>query len=77
MNGAPECQAEVDRTVRVEDLIEADHPLRAIKRMAGRVPAEVSRAFDAAVVPEKNNPPRGRGVVVRTCVVSRSRGAAA
>lgn len=54
------------RRFTVEDLIEAGHPRRAIKRMVGRALAEMSRAFDAAVVPEKNNPPRGRGVVVRT-----------
>ena len=48
MKGTPERQAAVYHTFDVEDLIEAGHPLRAIKRMVDRALAEMSRTFKAA-----------------------------
>jgi transposase len=48
MKGTPERQAAVYHTFNVEDLIEAGHPLRAIKRMVDRALADVSRTFKAA-----------------------------
>ena len=40
MKGTPDRQAAVYHTFDVEDLIEAGHPLRAIKRMVDRALAE-------------------------------------
>jgi transposase len=48
MKGKPERQAAVYHTFNVEDLIEAGHPLRPIKRMVDRSLAEMSRTFKAA-----------------------------
>jgi transposase len=48
MKGTPDRQAAVYHTFNVEDLIEAEHPLRAIKRMVDRALAEMSRTFKAA-----------------------------
>jgi transposase len=48
MKGTPERQAAVYHTFNVEDLIEAGHPLRAIKRMVDRALADMSRTFKAA-----------------------------
>ncbi|MCK6478496.1 MAG: hypothetical protein L6Q35_16885 [Phycisphaerales bacterium] len=48
MKGTPERQAAIYHTFNVEDLIEAEHPLRAIKRMVDRALAEMSRTFKAA-----------------------------
>ncbi len=48
MKGAPDRQAAVYHTFNVEDLIEAEHPLRAMKRMVDRALAEMSRTFKAA-----------------------------
>ncbi len=48
MKGTPERQAAIYHTFNVEDLIEAGHPLRPIKRMVGRALADMARAFKAA-----------------------------
>lgn len=48
MKGTPERQAAIYHTFNVEDLIEAGHPLRAIKRMVDRALADMSRTFKAA-----------------------------
>lgn len=48
MKGTPDRQAAVYHTFDVEDLIEAGHPLRPIKRMVDRALAEVARTFKAA-----------------------------
>ncbi len=48
MKGTPDRQAAVYHTFNVEDLIEAGHPLRAIKRMVDRALADMSRTFKAA-----------------------------
>lgn len=48
MKGTPDRQASVYHTFNVEDLIEAGHPLRAIKRMVDRALAGMSRTFKAA-----------------------------
>ena len=48
MKGTPDRQAAVYHTFNVEDLIEAEHPLRAIKRMVDRALAEMFRTFKAA-----------------------------
>jgi len=48
MKGTPERQATVYHTFNVEDLIEAEHPLRAIKRMVDRALSDMSRTFKAA-----------------------------
>ncbi|GMV25996.1 MAG: hypothetical protein AMXMBFR58_20270 [Phycisphaerae bacterium] len=47
MKGTPERQAAVYHTFNVEDLIEAGHPLRPIKRMVDLALAEMSRTFKA------------------------------
>ena len=48
MKGTPERQAAIDHTFNVEDLIEAGHPLRPIKRMVDRALSDMSRTFKAA-----------------------------
>ncbi|MFO0831255.1 MAG: hypothetical protein U0637_05350 [Phycisphaerales bacterium] len=48
MKGTPECQTAICHTFNVEDLIEAGHPLRQIKRMVGQALADMSRTFKAA-----------------------------
>jgi transposase len=48
MRGTPDRQPAVYHTFNVEDLIEAGHPLRAIKRMVDRALADMSRTFKAA-----------------------------
>lgn len=48
MKGTPERQAAVYHTFNVEDLIEAGHPLRPIKRMVDVALAGMSRTFKAA-----------------------------
>jgi transposase len=48
MKGTPERQSAIYHTFNVEDLIEAGHPLRPIKRMVDRALAGMSRAFKAA-----------------------------
>lgn len=48
MKGTPQRQAAIYHTFNVEDLIEAGHPLRAIKRMVDRALADMSRTFKAA-----------------------------
>ena len=48
MKGTPERQSAVYHTFNVEDLIEAGHPLRAIKRMVDRALSDMSRTFKAA-----------------------------
>lgn len=48
MKGTPERQAAIYHTFNVEDLIEAGHPLRPIKRMVDRALAGMSRTFQAA-----------------------------
>lgn len=48
MRGTPERQTPIFHTFNVEDLIEPDHPLRAIKRMVDRALANMSRVFNAA-----------------------------
>lgn len=48
MKGTPDRQAVVYHTFHVEDLIEAGHPLRPIKRMVDRALADLSRTFRAA-----------------------------
>lgn len=48
MRGTPDRQDAIYHTFNVEELIEAEHPLRAIKRMVDRALAGMSRAFKAA-----------------------------
>ena len=48
MKGTPERQAAIYHTFNVEDLIEAGHPLRPIKRMVDRALSDMSRTFKAA-----------------------------
>ena len=48
MKGTPERQAAIYHTFNVEDLIEAGHPLRPIKRMVDRALADMSRTFNSA-----------------------------
>lgn len=48
MRGTPDRQDAIYHTFNVEDLIEAGHPLRPIKRMVDRALAEMSRTFKAA-----------------------------
>lgn len=48
MKGIPERQAAIYHTFNVEDLIEAGHPLRPIKRMVDRALSDMSRTFKAA-----------------------------
>jgi len=48
MKGTPDRQPAVYHTFSVEDLIEAGHPLRAIKRMVDRALSDMSRTFKAA-----------------------------
>lgn len=48
MRGTPERQVPIFHTFNVEDLIEPDHPLRAIKRMVDRALFDMGRVFDAA-----------------------------
>ncbi|MBX3378426.1 MAG: IS5 family transposase, partial [Phycisphaeraceae bacterium] len=48
MRGTPERQSPIFHTFNVEDLIEPDHPLRAIKRMVDRALSDMSRTFNAA-----------------------------
>lgn len=48
MKGTPERQAAVYHTFNVEDLIEAGHPLRALKRMVDRALSDMARTFKAA-----------------------------
>jgi transposase len=48
MKGTPERQQAIYHTFNVEDLIEAGHPLRPIKRMVDRALADMSRTFRAA-----------------------------
>jgi transposase len=48
MRGTPQRQDAVYHTFHVEDLIEADHPLRAIKRMVDKALASMSATFRAA-----------------------------
>ncbi|MCL4211963.1 MAG: IS5 family transposase [Phycisphaeraceae bacterium] len=48
MRGTPERQVPIFHTFNVEDLIEPDHPLRAIKRMVDRALSDMSRTFNAA-----------------------------
>lgn len=48
MKGTPDRQPAVYHTFNVEDLIEAEHPLRPIKRMVDRALADMSSTFKAA-----------------------------
>lgn len=48
MKGTPDRQDAIYHTFNVEDLIEAGHPLRAIKRMVDRALSDMSRTFKAA-----------------------------
>lgn len=48
MRGRVDSQGDVFHTFNIEDLVPADHPLRAIKRRADRVLASMSRDFNAA-----------------------------
>lgn len=48
MKGTPERQSAIYHTFNVEDLIEAGHPLRPIKRMVDRALTDMSRTFRAA-----------------------------
>jgi transposase len=48
MKGTPERQAAMYHTFNVEDLIEAGHPLRPIRRMVDKALADMSRTFAAA-----------------------------
>lgn len=48
MKGTPGRQAAIYHTFNVEDMIEAEHPLRPIKRMVDGALAEMSRTFAAA-----------------------------
>lgn len=48
MKGTPDRQAAGYHTFNVEDLIEAGHPLRPIKRMVDAALAGLSRTFKAA-----------------------------
>jgi transposase len=48
MRGRVDKQGEVFHTFHVEDIIPADHPLRAIKRRADRILAGMSKDFNAA-----------------------------
>lgn len=48
MRGTPARQVPIFHTFNVEDLIEPDHPLRAIKRMVDRALSDMSRTFNAA-----------------------------
>ncbi len=48
MKGTPQRQAAIYHTFNVEDLIEAGHPLRPIKRMVDTALAAMSRTFKAA-----------------------------
>ncbi len=47
IRGTPERQAALYHTFNLEDLIEAGHPLRPIKRMVDRALGDMSRAFKA------------------------------
>jgi transposase len=48
MRDTPERQVAIFRTFHVEELIEADHPLRAIRRMVDQALSDMSRTFNAA-----------------------------
>jgi len=48
MRGTPDRQDAIYHTFNVEDLIEAEHPLRPIKRMVDKALGEMSRTFRAA-----------------------------
>src|SRR5204862_2206783 len=51
MRGRPDDQHALFVKINLEDLVPADHPLRAIKRMADQALAAMSRTFAAAYAP--------------------------
>lgn len=48
MRGTPDSQAAIYHTFNVEDMIQTDHPLRAIKRMVDAALSSMSWTFKAA-----------------------------
>lgn len=51
MRGRPQHQPNIFVRINLEELVPADHPLRAIKRMADEALASMSRTFTAAYAP--------------------------
>lgn len=48
MRGMPQSQPSMWCRLNLEELVEPDHLLRAVKRMADRALSEMSRSFSAA-----------------------------